>query len=337
MIADFATDQISYPTIVVAESKQSQPVEKIGVCQPIPNYDEMQMTLDHRVSPALYTVMYLSDVDPTYRGISLETMGSLVRAAKVEVLTNPKFGNLIETVPNFPAPIPNTYYFSPKLGHMGKDQATFRVEVGDRKFSVLVNFYPIEEMVNDSTEQEVCGKKGSFYKLAAYGLSEALQRGAGDIAKFVTAMWSGDTQPVSFAAAELEGPTVARVFDNGGNSSIALDVDAAGHGWFIDLTPEKAKEFLPTADKDVLVAKPGSAAEGKMDMLSVLLHEYGYVLGSGHSDDSRDAMSAVLKPGVRHLLSVNDLALLHGLTLDPPVASGDGGSPGNPLPVPAVF
>ena len=62
---------------------------------------------------------------------------------------------------------------------------------------------------------------------------------------------------------------------------ITLDNNAAGHGWFIDATPGGNEEFLPTSNPNVWVARPGSAAEGKMDMLSVLMHEYGHVLGLG--------------------------------------------------------
>ena len=54
-------------------------------------------------------------------------------------------------------------------------------------------------------------------------------------------------------------------------AKITLDTDAAGYGWFIDSTPLINDEFLPTADANIWKAKAGSAAEGKMDMLSVLL------------------------------------------------------------------
>ena len=51
-----------------------------------------------------------------------------------------------------------------------------------------------------------------------------------------------------------------------------------------------------------------------MDMLSVLLHEYGHVLGIDHSADSHDYMATTLQPGVRHTLSVDQQLELMALT-----------------------
>ncbi|MGD8618152.1 MAG: hypothetical protein PVH54_03095, partial [Gammaproteobacteria bacterium] len=58
--------------------------------------------------------------------------------------------------------------------------------------------------------------------------------------------------------------------------TIYIDSDAAGHGWFVDATPEDDVEFRDGT------AISGSGAEGDMDLLSVLLHEYGHVLGFNH-------------------------------------------------------
>lgn len=55
-------------------------------------------------------------------------------------------------------------------------------------------------------------------------------------------------------------------------SSITLDTDAAGYGWHIDYTPYLNEEYLPTSNPYEWIAKPGSDSEGKMDLLSVLLH-----------------------------------------------------------------
>jgi VCBS repeat-containing protein len=92
-----------------------------------------------------------------------------------------------------------------------------------------------------------------------------------------------------------------------------LDTNAAGYNWFIDPTPADNSEFLPTSNPNEWVAKAGSDAAGKMDMLSVLLHEYGHALGIDHSADSHDYMATTLTAGVRRLPSAEEMALMQQL------------------------
>lgn len=58
--------------------------------------------------------------------------------------------------------------------------------------------------------------------------------------------------------------------------TITLDFDASGQGWFVDHTPTVDEEFA--SDGTVLRASGGRAASG-VDLLTVLLHEQGHVLG----------------------------------------------------------
>src|SRR5690606_14630104 len=81
--------------------------------------------------------------------------------------------------------------------------------------------------------------------------------------------------------------------------------DAAGNGWFVDLTPAAAEEF--TWRDGRLVAIDGSDAEGRIDLLSVLVHELGHGLGLTHDEDTTGGlgtvMGAVLGTGERRLPS----------------------------------
>src|SRR5262249_46173309 len=72
----------------------------------------------------------------------------------------------------------------------------------------------------------------------------------------------------------LSGPTV----------SITLDTDAGGHGWFVDPTPLANEEFSAAGSAFDLHALTGSDAAGRMDLLTVLTHEMGHVLGFDHAD-----------------------------------------------------
>ncbi|MDH5669638.1 MAG: Ig-like domain-containing protein, partial [Nitrospira sp.] len=113
-------------------------------------------------------------------------------------------------------------------------------------------------------------------------------------------------------------------------TTITLDTDAAGYGWFIDETPGVHEEFvldsalsplLPLSEASTqssalddtpwqLTAVDGSAAFGKIDLMTVLMHELGHVMGLGHVSsavDSTRLMAGSIDPGVRRLPSALDL------------------------------
>jgi len=83
---------------------------------------------------------------------------------------------------------------------------------------------------------------------------------------------------------------------------IYLDHNAAGHGWFIDATPGEHEEF--TIHDGVYQALGDSHADGKIDLLTVLAHEMGHLLGFGDLDSdlhTDDIMADTLPPGARRL------------------------------------
>jgi hypothetical protein len=85
--------------------------------------------------------------------------------------------------------------------------------------------------------------------------------------------------------------------------SVTIDTDAAGYGWFIDVTPAVSEEFT-VVEGGVLVARPESAAADRMDLLTSVMHEMGHLLGITHSASdgtSDELMDAALVAGRRHL------------------------------------
>jgi len=85
---------------------------------------------------------------------------------------------------------------------------------------------------------------------------------------------------------------------------IYIDGSAAGRGWFVDSSPAERSEFAARLDRDVLAALPGSAAFGHMDLLTIVTHELGHVLGFDHDDAGRIAvMREAVDPGVRYLFA----------------------------------
>ncbi|MEQ8854591.1 hypothetical protein [Gimesia sp.] len=101
-------------------------------------------------------------------------------------------------------------------------------------------------------------------------------------------------EEVQVEVVDLAGTTLGQVVGD----TIYLDVNAAGHGWFIDDTPRDHSEFQ--ADSSLsLIALPGSEAAGLIDLWTVIRHELGHLLGDEHAEEG--IMDSVLAPGERKL------------------------------------
>src|SRR5262249_12324838 len=83
---------------------------------------------------------------------------------------------------------------------------------------------------------------------------------------------------------DLPGPALGLASGH----TIWLDANAAGWGWFVDQSPWDDSEFTT----------PGNQGEQqRMDLVTVLEHEVGHLLGRGHEADG--LMAASLAPGTR--------------------------------------
>lgn len=93
-------------------------------------------------------------------------------------------------------------------------------------------------------------------------------------------------QAITIRIADLPGTTLGVASGN----TIWLDTNAAGWGWFVDKTPRSDAEFLRRSNQ---------GEQGRMDLLSVIMHEMGHVLGFDHHENG--VMQETLAPGVRLL------------------------------------
>ncbi|MGY3658239.1 hypothetical protein [Bradyrhizobium sp. USDA 376] len=83
-------------------------------------------------------------------------------------------------------------------------------------------------------------------------------------------------------------------------STIVLDAEAAGWGWFVDPTPGDNREFAIRLSNEVLEAASSSPAAGHMDLLTTLVHEMGNAMGMPE-DLGDDVAGMTLRAGERRL------------------------------------
>jgi hypothetical protein len=122
------------------------------------------------------------------------------------------------------------------------------------------------------------------------------------------ALWQGSgltsDQQAALASADVEigkpaGGQVATTIDN----QIWIDPTAQGHGWFVDLNPYDSKVFAPVGGQEYQ-AMTGSAAAKEVDLLTVVAHELGHIVGLPDVDNllsPHDLMDISLGLGTRRL------------------------------------
>jgi hypothetical protein len=205
---------------------------------------------------------------------------------------------------SFPGLSLEEFQYTPEKDFLGEDKAAFEVTVNGQKFRISFVIKVVHGGFNDA-----CMPPGADSSTEVPDVQVAIDdiqflqdASAPDAASSWQSLFAQNEQVINsikLSFADLAGGAVGQTVGEGANATITLDDNAAGYNWFIDTTPADNSEFLPTSNPDEWVAKEGSAAYGKMDMLSVLLHEYGHALGIEHSADNHDYMATTLTPGAR--------------------------------------
>ncbi|MHB8956711.1 MAG: putative Ig domain-containing protein [Pirellulaceae bacterium] len=119
---------------------------------------------------------------------------------------------------------------------------------------------------------------------------------------------SGSFDAVRFRIADLPGLALGHTVRTAQDEYlVTIDVDAGGYGWFVDATPNDADEFYQVTDSEFSAAN-SSPAYATVDLLTVITHEIGHVLGLADRARSEGLiMSALLPLGIRRSPTASDL------------------------------
>gem|GEM_PF-1257979 len=336
---DMPNEAPSPPMVIVAQASTTQ-VERdgkmraMGVCAVATSNPDTPRYSAEALGPGYVAESYFFFYENGKKfGKGYDKEGNRIDAPSIsiKVIAPPKHGEFVES------PNGHQYMYAPDVGYVGNDKVIFEVMVEGQPVRVV---YVIKVRENFYHSQ---GQFDKYCKVARWKISLFPSQTPDDL---TTLLSTAASAFVGFA--DLPGSAVAQTTGYYNSGQITLDTNAAGWGWYIDPTPlDNTDDYLPTADPNIWKAKPNTEAEGRMDMLSVLLHEYGHVLGLEHSNDPRDFMATTLQPGERRLPSNAELQLMADLIAEVKgemnlVASSTPAQPNNnpfnnPLPAAVVL
>jgi hypothetical protein len=91
---------------------------------------------------------------------------------------------------------------------------------------------------------------------------------------------------------------------------IMINQTAAGYNWFIGADTGSSQAFGVAGPGDETQASPGSAAADEVDLLTVLEHELGHLLGLADNTQARDLMDITLSLGLQRTPTSADVAAI---------------------------
>jgi hypothetical protein len=322
--------------VMIAQANQAQAGDTtkictFGICSPKPNHNYSLENVIEPIGSASDYLQAYENRNPT--GTATVTILQQPKHGVLRLVTQTDVGTILPSGGDPVDPAAALYFYLPDSSYVGNDIATIQVDFGGVKVNVKYFFQAVNRGgLGDDWAGDYCSKTGVYWKISSnldangtstitsvdYKSPTTSDTGttvvdmaalASTLGSTLLSTLSGETTGVTVNLAPLTGGAIGQTT----GTAITLDTNAAGYNWFIDATPADNSEFLPTSNPNEGVAKAGSAAAGKMDMLSVLLHEYGHALGIDHSANGHDFMATTLTAGVRRLPGADELALMQQL------------------------
>ncbi len=193
-----------------------------------------------------------------------------VSKAKVSILDMPGHGKVVTSSNTDPKWGPG-YEYIPQPGYLGADKITALVEVNGKRIKVHIKFVVVQTALDeyiDNKEAASClvsqikriasPSEGGTSLLTQW--SYVVQELASSFSSFESNQYVSSTSNVVFSFDNLPDAAVAQTTGEGANAAITLDNTAAGHGWFVDSTPQDHSEYLPTSNPNLWIAREGTEA-----------------------------------------------------------------------------
>jgi hypothetical protein len=154
------------------------------------------------------------------------------------------------------------------------------------------------------------GLSSSFENISATsGTTTVSQEELLSAASEATEMWAGNglsddaarkLENIEYRVTDLPGQYLGATDGN----VIYIDRDAAGYGWFVEST---SLGISSEDGRNVFDSANLNTAANQFDLLTVVAHELGHVLGLEHEAGDSHLMSESLHPGVRRMVTLDEL------------------------------
>lgn len=172
--------------------------------------------------------------DPRYK--EKLSRGEFFAGAKVTLVKAPAHGKVF-LEDDSDAASRNRYHYWPQAGYVGRDRFVMQVEKDGVKVRIQ---YLIEGLDEEEAGTGICNPES--WKISSSFTTPVLDNANLQAMLDTTGIGSG----VTLEAADLPGGVVGQTTD----TTITLDANVAGYGWFVDTTP-RIKGILPFGKSSV--------------------------------------------------------------------------------------
>jgi len=246
-------------SVMIAQANQAQAQDvkttrTVGVCKLIPNGEFATPPTENRLGPTISVGDYLHLYE---RQLYEQHKTAIYTTATVTILQQPKHGILQEF-----DKATGGYIYLPEKGYFGKDSITALVDIGGIKVKVVYFFQVLDLNGIPELEKTLC-KKGIQWKISTTSDAngnlivtsadyQSPLTDAGNTTTNTAALAStlgmnflgnlaADTSGITLTLADLPASAIGQTV----GQTITLDLNAAGHNWFVDATPGVNEEYLP--------------------------------------------------------------------------------------------